>query len=271
MVGDADAPTSTQIAGSIAGQYATGVAAAQLAVATTAVAGGEGLTPEFFASLSTDLSTAAMSFAFEDASAATRQLDATTYYAAGMGVFFLFFTVQFGVLGLLEEERDGTLPRLLAAPMGRAAVIGGKALLAFMLGLISMTVLVIATQLLMGAEWGAPLGVALLVIAGVLAAVGIMGLVASVARSAESAGNLGAVIAVILGMLGGVFFQLGTGDDLLSRLTYMTPHAWFMRGLADLADGAPWTAALPATGAILTFASVTGAIGWVLIRRRLAR
>lgn len=268
VVGSVDAQTTTQIAESIAQQYATGVQTAQLAVGTAAAAAGAGLSPEFFASLTTDPATAAFSYTLEDVTTATRQLDGTTYFAAGMAVFFLFFTVQFGVLGLLEEEREGTLTRLMAAPIGRASIVAGKALLAFVLGLVSMTVMVVATQLLLGATWGAPLGVAMLVIAGVLSSVGIMGLVAAVSKTPEGAGNMGAIIAVILGMLGGVFFQIGSGDDFLSKLTLITPHAWFMRGLADLADGAPWTAALPATGAILVFALVTGIISWVFLKRR---
>ena len=271
VIGSVDAPTSTQIAQSISQQYATGIEATQLAIATTAAASNATVTPEFFASLAADPTTAAFSYTLVDVTAATRQLDGTTYFAAGMAVFFLFFTVQFGVLGLLEEEREGTLQRLQAAPIGRASIVLGKALLAIVLGLISMTVLVVATQLLIGATWGAPLGVALLVVAGVLAAVGIMGLVAAIARTPEGAGNLGAIIAVVLGMLGGVFFQLGSGDDFLSRLTLITPHAWFMNGLANLADGAPWTAALPAVGAIMVFAVVTGVISWVLLRRRFIR
>lgn len=271
VVGSVDSPTSTQIAASIAQQYATGVESAQLAIATAAAISSTQITPQFFASLKGDPATAAFAYQLSDVSAATRQLDATTYFAAGMAVFFLFFTVQFGVLGLLEEERNGTLPRLLAAPIGRTSVVVGKAILAFALGVISMGVLVVSTQLLLRASWGAPLGVALLVIAGVLSAVGIMGLVASIAKTSEGAGNLGAIIAVILGMLGGVFFQVGQGDDFLSRLTLITPHAWFMRGLSDLADGAPWTAALPATGAILVFALVTGTVAWVLLGRRLDR
>ena len=271
VVGSVDAPTSTQIAESIASQYATGVESAQLALATTAQVSGMALGPGLFESLSGDLSTAARSYTLEDVTTATRQLDATTYFSAGMAVFFLFFTVQFGVLGLLEEEREGTLPRLMAAPISRVSVVVGKALLALFLGVISMGVLVLGTQLLIGASWGHPLGVALLVIAGVLAAVGIMGLVASIAKTSEGAGNLGAIIAVILGMLGGVFFQIGSGEDFLSNLTLITPHAWFMDGLASLADDAPWTAVLPAVGAILIFALVTGCIAWVLLRRRFAR
>ena len=270
VIGSVDAPTSTQIAASIADQYATGVEATRLAIATTARLSDAQLSPGFFGSLTEDPSSAAFSYELADVSAATRQLDGTTYYAAGMAVFFLFFTVQFGVLGLLEEERQGTMPRLLAAPISRGSVIVGKALLSFLLGVISMGVLVVSTQLLIGATWGAALGVAALVIAGVLAAVGIMGMVASVAKTPEAAGNLGAIVAVILGMLGGVFFQIGQGDDFLSRLSLVTPHAWFMRGLADLGDGAPWTAALPATGAILVFAAVTGLLAWVFLRRRMS-
>ena len=271
VIGDIDAPTSTQIAASIADQFATGVDTTQLAIGTTAFVIQAPVTPEFIASLSRDPVSAAFSYQLSDVSAVTRQLDPVTYLAAGMAVFFLFFTVQFGVSGILEEDREGTLARLMAAPISRSAVIVGKALLAFALGAISMVVLVVATQLLLGATWGAPLGVALLVTAGVLSAVAIMGLIASVAKTPEGAGNLGAIIAVILGMLGGAFFPIGQGDDLLSKLTFITPHAWFLRGLGDLADDAPWTAALPATGAILAFALVFGSIAWALLRRKLSR
>lgn len=273
VVGDVGAPTSTDIAASIAEQFSSGIEAAQLAIATTADVGQTPITPEFVASLTGDPAAAAFSYVMTDESAETRQLDATTYYAAAMSVFFLFFTVQYGVLGLLEEERDGTMVRLMAAPMKRSTIVVGKAILAFTLGVISMGVLIGATSLefLLGADWGAPMGVALLVIAGILSAVGIMGVVAALAKTAEGAGNLGSIIAVILGMLGGAFFPVGSGDDLLSKLSLITPHAWFMRGLGDLAGGAPWTNALPAVGAMLLFALVAGSISWVLLNRRLAR
>jgi ABC-2 type transport system permease protein len=113
------------------------------------------------------------------------------------------------------------------------------------------------------------LGVSLLVVGGVLSAVAIMGLVASIAKTPEGAGNLGAIIAVVLGMLGGTFFPIGQGDDLLSRLTYLTPHAWFMRGLAEISGGAEWTAALPSVAALFTFFLVLGSIAWGLLRRRI--
>lgn len=271
VVGDVDAPTSTQIASSIAEQFTIGVEATQLAVATSARLSGAAAAPDFIGSIEGDLQSAAFAFELVDISADTRQLDATTYFSAGMAAFFVFFTVQFGVSGLLEEERDGTLARLLAAPIRRESVIAGKALLSLTLGVISMGVLAIATSLLMGADWGQPVGVGILIVAIVLSATGLMGLVASVAKTPEGAGNLGSIIAVILGMLGGTFFQIGQGDDLLSRLSFLTPHAWFMRGLGDVSGDASWTSALPAAGAMMIFAVIAGVVGWVLLRRRLAR
>jgi ABC-2 type transport system permease protein len=111
--------------------------------------------------------------------------------------------------------------------------------------------------------------VALLVVTGVLAATAIMGLVAGNATSADGAANLGAIIAVILGMLGGTFFPIGQGNEFLARLSSLTPHYWFMRGLSDISGGAEWTAALPAAGALLLFALVFGSVAWVLLRRKL--
>ena len=40
-----------------------------------------------------------------------------TFYGASMAVMFVFFAAQFGVLGLLAERRNGTLARMLAAPI----------------------------------------------------------------------------------------------------------------------------------------------------------
>lgn len=271
IVGDVDEPTSTQIAAAFARQFASGVAASQLAVATTATLQGIEVSPDVIAGLSSDPATAGMSFRLVDETATTKQLDTSTFFAAGMAVFFLFFTVQYGVTGLLEEEREGTLARLMAAPIPRSAVVAGKAIMAFVLGVVSMTVLIAATSLLMGATWGSVLGVALLVVSGVLAAIGIMGLVASIAKTPEGAESLAAIVAVVLGMLGGTFFPIASSGGVLSYVTYLTPHAWFMRGLADLSSDAPWTAALPAVGAIMVFAVVTGTISYFLLKRRLAR
>lgn len=192
--------------------------------------------------------------------AENKLFSSTTFYAVGMAVFFVFFTVEFGVRSLLTERETGTLARMLVAPMRPAWVIGGKVFAAFVVGLVSMTALVVASSLLLGADWGNPLGVALLVIAGVLAAMGLTALVSSLARSPGQASGYASVAAVVGGLLGGTFFPLSQGPSILANLSLIAPQAWLMRGFQDLASGGGLSDILPALAALATFTLVLGGI-----------
>ncbi|MFO7961677.1 MAG: ABC transporter permease [Nitriliruptoraceae bacterium] len=195
-------------------------------------------------------------------------LDPLSYLAAGMAAFFVFFVVPYGITGLLEERQLGTMPRLLAAPIPPGAIQLSKLLGAFLLGITSMAVLSVASHLLLGAEWGPPVGIAILVVALVLAAMGVMSLVAVFAHTAEQAGNYQAVVAIVLGLSGGVFFPIPGDAGVLRIVTALSPHGWFLRGMNGLAASGQWSAVLPATGAILLFGAVTAVPALVLQRRR---
>ncbi|MFB4316057.1 ABC transporter permease [Actinomadura sp. 21ATH] len=266
VIGSAESTTGTQVARSLATAYAAEVRAVRLAVA---VAAGGRPDPARAGELAARAGAVPAPVAVEARTAADHQLSVATYMAAGMAVFFLFFTVQFGVTGLLEERANGTMPRLLAAPVRPVAVLAGKMLTSVLVGLASMAVLVAATTLLLGASWGDPLGVALLVAAGVLAATGVMAILAAVARTPEQAAGWQAAVAVSLGALGGAFFPIAQVGGIVAALGLLTPHRWFMRGLADLAGGAGAAAALPATGALLLFAAATGGPALLLLGRTL--
>lgn len=265
VIGNVDQPIGTQVAQAIAEGFVADLEAARVAVAA-AVHGG-GVDPREAGALAEQAAETESPIAIEDISASRRELDPDTFYAAGMAVFFLFFTVSFGVSSLLEEQHEGTLQRLLAAPIARASVLAGKLLTSFLLGVVSMAVLIAGTSALMGASWGDPIGVGLLVAAGVLAATGIMAVVATLARNAEQAGNWQAIIAVTLGLLGGTFFPVSQAGGLIASLSLLTPHAWFLRGLADLSGGGGAPAVLPAVGAMLAFAAVTGGIALLRLGR----
>ena len=126
-----------------------------------------------------------------------------------MAIFFLFFTAQFGALSLLAERRGGTLPRLVAAPIAPWSIVMGKALASFVLAAVAMAVLVVSSTLLLGASWGDPLAVAILVLGAVVAAMGITALITTLSRTEEQAGSWNSIAAVTLAILGGAFFPLG--------------------------------------------------------------
>jgi ABC-2 type transport system permease protein len=124
-----------------------------------------------------------------------------------------------------------------------------------------MAVLIVATSLLMGADWGNPVGVSLLVLAGVFAAMGIQSVVTTLAKSDEQAAGYGSIVGVTLGLLGGTFFPLSQAPPAIQGLSSLTPHAWLMRGFGELSGGAGTVADIvPALGALLLMGLVTGAI-----------
>lgn len=260
VVGDVDAQFGVQVARALADAYTAELAAVRLSVATAAEAGGEPADPQRLAALARRAAQMPEPVTLADTATDERELDATTFFSAGMAVFFLFFTVQFGVTSVLDERREGTMARLLAAPVHRAAILGGKLLVSFAVGVVSMGLLAVATSVLLGARWGDPVGVAALVVAGVLAATGVAAVVASLARTAEQAGNWQTIIAVVMGVLGGAFFPVAQVGGALATLSYLTPHRWFLQGLADLAGGGGPGVVWPGVVAMLVIALGTGGV-----------
>jgi linearmycin/streptolysin S transport system permease protein len=255
VIGDVDSPFGVQVAQALADAYTADIAAIRLSIAAAAANGTtvDQAVQERAAAIPNPV-------ALVDATTSERTLDAATFTSAGMAVFFLFFAVQFGVSGLLEERAYGTMARLLAAPIRPIAIFGGKLLVSFAVGAVSLGLLVIATSALLGASWGDPVGVAVLVVTGALAATGLMALVGSLARTAEQASNWQSAVAVVLGTLGGAFFPVAQIGGVLGTISYLTPHRWFLQGLSDLAGGGGvgvvWQPAL----ALLAFALAGGAV-----------
>jgi ABC-2 type transport system permease protein len=260
-----DRALAAEVAQGVARGFATRIDEVTLAVATAAVSG---VPPEQLEAVGQRAATAEPLVAIEPLIAEDAQLDPIGYLAAGMAAFFVFFTVQYGVTGLLEERQQGTMPRLLAAPIPPAAVQVGKAAGAFVLGIVSTTVLAVASRLLLGASWGPVLGTAILIVALVIAATGLMAFVGSFARTAEQAGNLQSIVAVSLGMLGGVFFPVGGG--VLAAVAVISPHGWFLRGLGAQVAAGDWSAVLPAAAAMVLF-GVVAAVPAVLRLRKAVR
>jgi ABC-2 type transport system permease protein len=266
VIGDIDSSTSTEIATAVAESYALGLQQVGSNVAAAIASGGD---PGIVIPAATSGQPRPLAD-LADITAGVRQLDGTTSTVAGMAVFFLLFTAQVGLLSLLEERRDGTLARILSTPTRPRAVLAAKSLVSVVLGLASLAVLIVAGRFILGAEWGNPLGVMLLVVAAVLAAVGISALIIGLAKTPEGAGNLNGIVGTVLGLLGGVFFPIGEDGGILASMSALTPHHWFIRGLSDLAGGRSAGAALPSVWPLLIIAAVTAFAASFLIRRQVS-
>jgi linearmycin/streptolysin S transport system permease protein len=260
VLGSVDSTIGAQVAQSVAESFADRIDTVRVATAAARGTSANGAQAAALAPI-----------VVADVSAKNRQLDAGTFYGAGMAIFFLFFTVQFGISSLFDERRDGTLARMLVAPIRRSAILTGKLITSLVLGVASMTVLVVATSVLLSAHWGNPLGIAILIISGVVAATAVMTLVATFARTPDEAQSWQAMVALVFGMLGGTFFPVAQAGGVLAALSLATPQAWFLRGLDNMTGGAGTGAVLGPVAAILAFAAVTGSIAMMRIGRLVGR
>jgi ABC-2 type transport system permease protein len=262
IVGLPDAGLGTQIARSVVGGFASEVGAIQLAVVTSADWQPGRPPPAVDAATVGAISAVASPVAVTDSALERRQATTTTFYAASMAMMFLFFATVYGPIGLLGERRAGTLARLLAAPIRPASIILGASIAAFVLGAVSMTVLVVATTVLLGATWGPPALVAPLVLAAVVSAMGVSILVCTFARTEDQAGGWNSMVAITLAILGGSMIPLTQAPELLHQLSLITPHAWFLRAVDEMAGASVQPADVaPSLVFLLGFGVVTGAIG----------
>jgi ABC-2 type transport system permease protein len=203
-----------------------------------------------------------------DGSVGSRDVKQASYFGPSMAIFFLFFVVEFGAVGILAERRTGTLTRLLAAPISRESVVIGKALSTFALGAISLGTMTVATTVLLGASWGDPIAVAALAASIVLAAMGITALTATFASSEQSAGAFSSMVSMGLAMLGGNFVPVSQAPEVMRTIALATPNGLALRGFTDLvADGGGLPSVLPYIAGILAFAVVTGTAAVVRARK----
>jgi len=261
-------PVAGQVARSLAEGYAAQLAATGLSVRTALDAAGRPPTQAEANRLGRLAAAGQPPVRLVDGGVGAREIKASNYFGPSMAIFFLFFTVSFGARSILIERREGTLRRLLASAAPPGAVIAGKALAAFALGVTSVLVMWLATSLVFGADWGDPLAVVALTVSSVLAAIGITALVVTLARTDEQADGYSSLVVFTLALLGGNFIYLAQLPDLLQRLSRLTPNGWALRGFVDLvADGGGLETVAAPVAVTAAFGLVTGAVALVRARR----
>lgn len=194
------------------------------------------------------------------------ELNAFSLIMPGMSVAFAFWVT--GIVGYtLHQEKDqGTLRRLLSAPVSRGEIIAGNILAYMVLVFLQVFVLFTIGRLIFGMNLGdEPLGLFLvtLALAATVSAFGLM--IGSLARTARQADSISFVLGFVLGGLGGAlimtwppFFR---SEGVLGSLARLTPHAHALEGyILLMIDDAPLADALPQVGILLLFTLVFAAI-----------
>ncbi|MCC6299772.1 MAG: ABC transporter permease [Anaerolineales bacterium] len=198
----------------------------------------------------------------------SNDFNALAYFAPGMALMFLMYTVSYGGRSILAEKAEGTLPRLLVSPTNSMQVLGGKVFGIFLMGAAQMLILIGASTLFFGLNWGNALGVVMLVLVAVFGATGWGLLITALARTPAQIGSVGSAVMLIFAMLGGSFIQLDNMPALIQTIGRITPNAWAMDGFLTLALGGTLTLLSPPILALLTMGIVLFLISAVLFGKK---
>jgi len=201
-------------------------------------------------------------------SGATIPFDALAYMAPGMALMFLMFTVSNGGRTLLSEAAQGTLPRLLVSPTSTVQVLGGKIFGIYLTGVVQMLILILASTLLFQLTWGDPLGVLVLVLATVAAAVGWGLLITALAKTPGQVNTIGSAVMLTFGILGGSFINLNNMGAWFQMISKITPNAWGLDGFTTLGMGGRLADILQPVTALLVMGAVLFTIAVLLFNRR---
>jgi ABC-2 type transport system permease protein len=190
------------------------------------------------------------------------------FFATGMAVFFLMYTVTIGGRSILAERNEGTLRRLLVTPTTTVQVLGGKVLGIFMSGFAQVGLLIVGTTLMFNLNWGDPLGIVVLIAAVSLAATGWGLLLAGFAKTTQHVASIGTALMLTFGILGGSFIPAENFTGPLKSLRLITPNAWAMDGFNLLNTGRSLADIVGPIVALLVMAAVLFVVSVYLFQRR---
>lgn len=252
------------------GLEALSVAADLLLVPTTS---GGPLAPAYDAgaieSLGLELAGQPPPIVLRESTSADRMAAPRVRHGASMASIAVFVAAFLGVSGVLADMRGGTLARVVAAGVGRGALAWAALIGGLLFGLLSMGATSAATWLLLGQAWGDPLAVTALGVALALLAAGVALSIVTCLPDIGRASLLAGPVLLGLALVGGALGPSADAPAELAGLRHVSPHAWFLRGVGDLAAGAPWVAALPSLLVLLGGAAAATCLGLWCARRGL--
>ena len=147
----------------------------------------------------------------------------------GMATFFVVFSVMGGgMIMLINERQQGTLPRMATMPLRRSEILAGKILSRFLIGIIQFLV-VFAVGIAVGVDFGnSPLALLLVMVVYVLAVTALGFALAPYMRNEGQASALTTMLGMTMAALGGAWWPLSIAPQIMQIIGHLTPVAWAM-------------------------------------------
>ena len=165
---------------------------------------------------------------------AGRRPTATEQNVPAYTIFGVFFIVLTLASSFLQEKKDGTFQRILAAPLSKTALLIGKLLPYYLVNLIQIAMMFCIGVVVFGMKLGHLPALVIVSLALAAAANGLGLLVAALGKTEPQVNSLSVLLAITLSALGGMMVPTFIMPNLMKTLSLFTPHAWALAGYHDI-------------------------------------
>jgi ABC-2 type transport system permease protein len=158
----------------------------------------------------------------------------------GFTVLFVFLTAGTTALAIYSEKKLGTFRRLLAAPLGRFALLTGKMVPNIIIVLLQVIVIFAVGVWLMPLlgmdqiSLGNLLALAVVSLLVALASTSLGVFIAALARTEGQISGIAAVVLWVAGAVAGAFIPQFALGDFLTAVGQVTPHYWAISAYTDV-------------------------------------
>ena len=153
-----------------------------------------------------------------------------SFYAAGVGVMFLLFSVS-AAGTLLDEVDAGTLDRVLSTRVGMGGLLLGKWIFIALIGILQLTVMFLWGWLIFGLDlFHHQPGFFVMTIVTAAAASGFGLMLATVARTRAQLGGISTIVIITMSALGGSMFPRFLMSETMQKFGLLTFNGWALYG-----------------------------------------
>lgn len=154
-----------------------------------------------------------------------------SFYAAGIGVMFLLFSMAGASGTLLDEVDSGTLDRVLSTRVGMGGLLAGKWIYLTLLGTAQLCVMFLWGWLVFHLDLFAHVpGFAVMTVSTTMAGAAFGLLLATLARTRAQLSGLSTIVILIMSAVGGSMFPRFLMSETMQKAGLVTFNAWALDG-----------------------------------------
>ncbi len=159
--------------------------------------------------------------------------DMVSYYAAGISVMFLLFSMAGAGGAILEEEETGTLERLLSTNVGMGTLLMSKWAFFWVMGMAQIAVMFLWGAFIFGLDLWTPnhlFGCIVMMVSTGAAAASFGIVLATLCRSHAQLSSLSTIIILIMSALGGSMVPRFIMPAFMDTVALFTFNGWALDG-----------------------------------------